>query len=127
FADAIVQGQKIVIRTGISIAPGFVDEEEHSACERFSVGNHHSAFAGGHVLALLHAETANGAKSSNVFSAGASQICLSTILNHRDISRPRQIHDSAHFTGMAEQMGHDDSFRTLAQATLEGLARYVQR
>ena len=110
----------------IAVAPGFVDEQVHPAGQGVVVRHHQPPFTGGHVLALLQAEAADGAKGSHQLAVVARKKCLGAILDDGDVARSGERHDLAHLAGIPEQVRDDDRPGPRAQPGLDGRRRHVE-
>ena len=98
-----------MIRFGISITPGFVDEEEDLSRQGIVICGNNASFTAGHMFSLLEAEAADVSNSTNHFPLVTGQEGLGRILNHRNVFFGGQLQDISHVTGIAKEMSHDDS------------------
>jgi hypothetical protein len=70
-----------VIRIGIAVSPGFVDEQKNSASQSLVTRCDDPTFARRDMLALLQAEAANRADRTDVLITVRRQVRLSTIFD----------------------------------------------
>ena len=126
FAHAVVEGREIVVGLGVAISPGFVDEQKAAATEGIVVGDNQATFAGGHVLALLGAEAADGAEGADVLAVGLGVEGLSAVFNDRQVVLAGQFHDRGHFAGVAEQVRDHDGFGFGADGSFDRLRSDVE-
>ena len=97
-----------MIRLGVSVAPGLVDEEPHSPCVRLVPGDDDSALACGHVLALLQAEAADVADRPDQASIALRPVGLRCVLDDGQVVSFGQLEDGTHAARVAEQVRDDD-------------------
>ena len=112
----VVEGEEVVIRIGIAVAPRLVDEQPHAPGELGIVGDDDAALAGGDVLALLQAEAADGAEGADHLAVFAGEVGLRAVLDYRDAAAAGEFEDRRHLARIAEQMGDDDRLRAVADA-----------
>ena len=103
---AVVEGEEVVVRFRIAVAPRLVDEELHAAREPGSDDDHHAALAGGDVLALLQAEAADRAERADGPARRWAER-LRAVLDDREPLRLAELDDRVHVARVAEQVGHD--------------------
>ena len=125
-ADAIVQSHKVMVSICVPVAPRFIDIEEHVAGNLFVIGDDHAAFAGGHMLALLEAETADVTYRSRKSVTRFRKKCLCRVLDHGQIVLLRQRHDRLHIAWIAKQMCDDDRLGSFADFCLDRIGGDIQ-
>jgi hypothetical protein len=116
-----------VVRVGVAVPPGLVDEQPDPPGERVVVGHDESALAGRDVLALLEAEAADRPQRAHEPSGALGEERLGAVLDHRDALAVGERRDRRHVHRVAEQVGDDDPARALGEAVLDGLRGDVER
>jgi hypothetical protein len=117
--DAIIEGDEVMVRLRVAVAPGLVDDQEHSPGQGRVAADDEAAFAGRDVLALLKAEAADVAKGADEPAAMPGAERLGAVLDHLQAAALGQGHNLGHVAGVAEEVRDDDGPRAVGEHALD--------
>src|SRR5207245_2854225 len=115
------------VAAAVPIEVARIDGATHSFGELCIVGSHPAAFAAGHVLVVVEAESAELADAAEPPALVTAADPLASVLDDDQIAPRGNRHDAVHVAGRAPHMYGNDGFRAWANGVLKRIGIDGQR